>query len=101
MVIAFISDFLDQSMLTVSRFQGEIIISYREEGREPDDHILEEIFPFLSEFGALDLSTNKVLGYIGGSTTSKGKKLACLGAFAFNKSLSLEGKVSFPPGMCS
>lgn len=102
-----IADFKREKYLIYFKIEQENVLIYSERGREPDPHLVDEIFPLYNELKCLDLTKNKLYGVGGGWTEdidpSSGKSYSkgCVSAFKFTKSLDLVAEIQLPKRKCS
>lgn len=95
--IATIADFQRFKYLALSNLEGEQILIYGENKIEPDPLIMTKAFPFLSEATCIDISKNKLHGFIGGfleipSISKKG----VMASFMFERSLRVTSVLELP-----
>jgi len=97
-----VADFKREKILTVFLFESEYTLVYYEKGREPDMHILSEIFPQWEKIDCVDLDKNKCFGFIGGTVmkadriSGRVNKLPSIAAFTFNKKLEMVAGFDLP-----
>lgn len=102
-----IADFPREKHLVVYEMEGETCIVYHEKGREPDPHLLDEIFPKYLEITCIDLNEKKIYGFIGGVGSSEDSQpgfnasSGTMSAFHFNKELLLIAEIEFDRRKCS
>lgn len=79
---------------------------YYEKDREPDLHLLTEIFPGYVKLACIDLDKNKVFGFLSGIQKKRDKvsgrslKVPVITAFSFNKELKKTAEFEFPTTKC-
>lgn len=106
--ICAIADFKRNKHLVVYDMDGDTCVVYHEEGREPDPHLLDDIFPKYKKITCADLNEKKIYGFVGGTAPSSdnafgsmNQTVGCLSAFNFNKELSLIAEIEFDKRQCS
>lgn len=89
-------------------FEEEYVLSFIERGREPDIHILNEIFPKFDHITCMDVDRNNLFGFVGGVTVldqrNQGLGITRKGvvtAFAFSKGLQIVAQLELPADKCS
>lgn len=99
-----IADFKRGKHMVAYDMDGETCIVYHEQGREPDPHLLDDIFPKYIEVTCMDINEKKIYGFIGGvgaSDSNPNMNVACLSGFNFNKELKLVAEMEFDSRKCS
>lgn len=103
-----IADFSKEKFLVHYEITGnEHCLTYSEKGREPDVHICSDILPKYNEIKCMDMSKNKLFGFIGGWSQNEdelsGKQYSrgIVSAMKFEKSLTLLAEIELPKRKCS
>ena len=102
-----IADLKREKILTVFLFENENTLVYYEKDREPDLHLLSEIFPEYNEISCLDLGKNKIFGFLAGRKFKRDKvsgrqlKIPSITGFSFNKELKIAADFEFPITKCN
>jgi len=102
-----IADFRREKYLVFFEIEKEFVLIYSERDREPDPHLLDELFPKYNELKCMDLTKNKLYGVVGGwtedidSKTKSHYSKGCISAFKFTKSLDLVAEIELPRKKCS
>lgn len=102
--ICAIADFGRSKHMVAYSLDNETIVVYHEKGREPDPHLLDDIFPKYIEINCMDLNEKKIYGFIGGvgsSDDNVNNRAGCVSAFGFNKELKLLAEIEFDRTKCS
>lgn len=102
-----IADFKREKFLIYFHIEQENVVIYSEKGREPDPHLVDELFPKYNELKCMDLTKNKLYGVAGGwsedQDPSSGRRYSkgCVSAFKFTKTLDLVAEIQLPKRKCS
>lgn len=102
-----VADLKREKILTVFLFETEQTLVYYEKDREPDLHLLSEIFPRYEKITCVDLDKKKVFAFLSGIVKKRDKisgrklRLPSITAFSFNKELKKMAEFEFPKKKCS
>lgn len=102
-----IADLKREKILTCFLFETEHTLVYYEKDREPDLHLLSEIFPKYHQIRCMDLDQQKLFGFLAGLTkksdkiTGKQLRIPTINAFTFNKELRKMAEFELPIKKCS
>jgi len=100
--ICAIADFERNKLLAIYSYDNQNIVAFKENGRSPDHHVLEEIFPYIDKATAIDIFPNKVHCIIGGAGIDRDNlRSACVGLFKFSKALEVLGAIHLPGNACT
>lgn len=102
-----IANFEENKILIHYKVENEDVLVFNHLDNNPVVHLVEDLFPNFNEFECMDISKNKLFGFVGGAkSTLDHVKVEleckpCLIAFEFDKNLKRVNEFKLDGSLCS